>query len=477
MKTNKYFLGVVLAAVVSSAVTLWAYNKYFNKVQVTYNYPNYQPRYTSMSDSGMQTVDFTFAAEQTVHGVVHVRTKSVRETTYRNPIYEFFYGDGAITRKDPVVGFGSGVIISDDGYIVTNYHVIKGAEEIAVKLNDNREFDAKLIGTDPSTDIALLKVDSKNMPFIPFGNSDDLRLGEWVLAVGNPFNLTSTVTAGIVSAKARNLNILNDNYKIESFIQTDAALNPGNSGGALVNIKGELVGVNTAILSPNGGYAGNSFAVPVTIVKKVVSDLKEFGSVQRAFLGITPADVNAEIAKQNNIPITTGVYIADVKATGSAKEAGMKSGDVIVKLNGIVINNTSELQEQLSKYRPNDKISVVALRDGKEKEFMVLLRNLQGETSMTKASDSFDVMGAKFAEITDEDKKKLGIKYGVKIVALSPGKFSKSGIEEGFIVTRMNNKPVSSVSDLKNIISNTRGGVYIEGIYPNGAIAYYAFGL
>ena len=271
--------------------------------------------------------------------------------------------------------------------------------------------------------------------------------------------------------------MINDNYKIESYIQTDAALNPGNSGGALVNVKGELVGINTAIMSPTGSYSGNSFAIPVTIVKKVVEDLKEFGAVQRAFLGITPTDVNAEIAKQNNLPITTGVFVSEVKETGAAKEAGIKKGDVILKLSETHIANTSELQEHLSKYRPKDKVSVTLLRDNKEQVIEVVLRNLQGETKIIRPLDAYSLMGSKLAELNDEDRKKLGIRYGVKVTELGPGKFSKAGIEEGFIITRMNNKPVGSINDLKNILENTRGGVYIEGIYPNGVVAYYAFGL
>jgi serine protease Do len=475
MKTSKYF-GFVLAAIVGGLIALFIFSKFISKPQIVYNYPYVQPKLASFSGTQQPNVDLTFAAEQTVHGVVHVRTKSKNDMTFSNPILEFLYGDGPV-HQDPVLGFGSGVIVSQDGYIVTNHHVVKGADEIMVKLNDNREYDAKLVGDDPNTDIALLKIDAQNLPFIPFGNSDDLKLGEWVLAVGNPFNLTSTVTAGIVSAKARNLNIINENYKLESFIQTDAALNPGNSGGALVNVKGELVGINTAIISPTGGYAGNSFAVPVTIVKKVVDDLREFGAVQRAFIGISPTDVNAEIAKQNNLPVTTGVFIADVKESGAAKEAGIVKGDVIIKLNDILISNTSQMQEQLSKYRPKDQINVTILRDGKEKIFNLILRNLQGQTSLVKAMDGSSIMGAKIIETTTEERQKLGIRYGVKISELGAGRFSKAGIEEGFIITRMNNKPVSSISELKNILDNTRGGVYIEGIYPNGVIAYYAFGL
>ncbi len=329
-------------------------------------------------------MDLTYAAQQTVPAVVHVRTKSKIETTYSNPLYEFFYGDGNITRSEPVIGFGSGVIISPDGYIVTNNHVIKGAETIAVTLNDNREFDAQLVAADPSTDIALLKIDAKNLAFIPFGNSDDMKLGEWVLAVINPYNLTSTVTAGIISAKARNLGILSGNYKIESFLQTDAALNPGNSGGALVNIKGELIGITTAIMSPTGGYSGNSFAVPSSIVKKVIEDLKTYGKVQRAILGITPIDVNAEVAKQHNLPVTEGVYVSDVRNDGAAKDAGIKEGDVIIKINNIQTENTSALQEELSKYNPNDKVTVTILRDNKEQTYTAILKSLENVTRSFK---------------------------------------------------------------------------------------------
>jgi serine protease Do len=476
MKTQKFGMALFIA-LLGSVITLFVYTKFIEKPSIVYQYPSNQATLASYSGEKQQIVDFTFAAEQTVHAVVHVRTKSNSDTEYHSPL-EFLFGNGDFNRVQPVMGFGSGVIISTDGYIVTNNHVIKDADEISVKLNDNREFEAKLVAADPSTDIALLKIDASNLPIIPFGNSDDLRLGEWVLAVGNPFNLTSTVTAGIISAKARNLNILNDDYKIEAFIQTDAALNPGNSGGALVNVKGELVGINTAIISPTGGYSGYSFAVPVTIVKKVVDDLREFGLVQRAFLGINNSiDVNADLAKQHKLNSTTGVYINNLKETGSAKDAGMKEGDVIVKINSVNILNVAQMQEQLSKFRPKDKITVTVFREGKEIVFDVVLRNRQGDTKLLKPADGIVIMGAKFNELSGDELRKLGIRYGVKIVELKQGRFSKASIEEGFIVTRMNNKPVTSVSDIKNILKNSSGGVYIEGIYPNGMIAFYSFGL
>jgi len=470
------FSSLLIAALLGGLVSVISYSKFFDHKQVLYQNPFQNARLAAYSGTSDQPVDLTYAAQLTVPAVVHVRTKSKIETTYSNPLYDFFYGNGSITRSEPVIGFGSGVIISPDGYIVTNNHVIKGAENITVTLNDNREFDAQLIATDPSTDIALLKIDAKNLAFIPFGNSDDMKLGEWVLAVGNPYNLTSTVTAGIISARARNLDILTGNYKIESFLQTDAALNPGNSGGALVNVKGELIGITTAIMSPTGGFSGNSFAVPSSIVKKVISDLKSYGKVQRAILGITPIDVNAEVAKQHNLSITEGVYISDIRNDGAARDAGLKAGDVIIKLGSVATENTSRLQEELSKFSPNDKISVIVLRDNKELTYNVILKSLENESKVANSGDII-IMGAKFSELSTDEKQKLGIKYGVKISELKSGKFSKAGVEEGFIITRMNNNEVNSVNDVKNILNDTHGGLYIEGIYPNGVIAYYAFGL
>jgi Do/DeqQ family serine protease len=476
MRLNR-FIGVMLAVAVGSLFTLYVYTRFFNKQQTVY-VPQYaNAKYTSFTgDSNAGPTDFTYAAELTVHAVVHVTTKSKIETEYINP-FEFFFGDPNGQRSMPMMGFGSGVIIQADGYIVTNYHVIKGADDIMVKLNDRREFKAKVVGYDPSTDIALLKVDGTELPTIPFGNSDDLRLGQWVLAVGNPFNLTSSVTAGIVSAKGRNLNIVNDNYSIESFIQTDAALNPGNSGGALVNTKGELIGINTAIISPSGAYSGNSFSIPSSIVKKVVNDLQEFGTVQRAFLGVNITDVTAEIAKKNNFDKVTGVYVNGIKADGAAKEAGINEGDVIIGVNDIKVNNTAELQEQIGKYRPKDKVTITLVRKNEEKKIDVILRNSQGTTILVKDVDSVSVMGAKFAELSDAERQQLGIKNGVKITELSSGKFKNAGIEKGFIIIRMNNKNINSVSDIRRLIEGIKGGVLIEGVYPNGVMAYYAFGL
>ncbi len=471
MKTRK-IIGGIITAIAGGLIAVFVYSQYFQKSDkiIVSQMPAH---FTKMEGSG-GPVDLTFAAEQTVHGVVHVTTKSKAERQNVSP-FEFFFGPGVQSNPQPVVGIGSGVIISPGGYIVTNNHVIKNANEIHVKLNDNREFDAKLIGSDASTDLAVIKINAEDLPFIAYGNSEELKQGEWVLAVGNPFNLASTVTAGIISATGRNLNMVDDQYRIESFIQTDAALNPGNSGGALVNTKGELIGINTAIISMTGGYAGNSFAIPVTIVKKVVSDIIEFGVVQRAMLGIVIEDVDAEIAKERKLPRITGVNIKELKDESSAKAAGLKVGDVIIKINDAKVDNSAMLQEQISKYRPNDKIKVVVIRDKDEKTFDVILKNMNGTTGIVKASEN-KIMGVTLAEASNEEKQKLGIKNGVKITNIEAGKFLKAGIEEEFIIIRINNKPVNSVEDVRNSLNNTKGGVYIEGIYPNGVVAYYAFG-
>ena len=429
------------------------------------------------ADSNSQNMDFTFAAENAVHAVVHVKTKTQRTGGSYN-LYDFFNGPrGSSQPQQPMMGFGSGVIISSDGYIVTNNHVIEGSDEIEVVLNDKRSFTGRVIGADRSTDIALIKVDAKNLPIIPYGNSEDLRLGQWVLAVGNPYNLTSTVTAGIVSAKGRNVGIMGDPSGIEAFIQTDAAVNPGNSGGALVNTSGELVGINTAIASRTGDYSGNSFAVPVSIVKKVVSDLTEFGTVQRSFIGVQIQDINQEVAKEHNIDKLEGVYVAGLTDNGAARDAGIKEGDVILSINNRPVNSVAELQEQVSKYRPNDKIDVHVRRNDNERSFQVTLRNLSGTTDFVKQGEAVALLGGTFELLKSEEKVKLGIQNGVKVASLSPGKLMREGIKEGFVIIQINNQPVSTVEDIQNVLDDidVGGGVYIEGIYPNGKRALYAF--
>lgn len=474
----KRFLGTILTAVLASVLAVWAYATWLQPEQKVVEVPVEQRMlYANMpTGSEEEATDFMFAAEKAVHAVVHVKTRAMRENPY-NPFERFFFGDRDYQEKVPVMSFGSGVIISEDGYIVTNNHVIDRMDEIEVVLNDKRSFSAKVIGTDPKTDLALLKIDADDLSYLSYGNSDYLRLGQWVLAVGNPYNLTSTVTAGIVSAKARNINILPEQFAIESFIQTDAAVNPGNSGGALVNNKGELVGINTAIASRTGSYSGNSFAIPVSIVTKVVGDLLEYGVVQRAILGVTIQDVTQELANEHNIKSLEGVYINSLREDGAAKEAGMKTGDIILSVNNIPVNNVSELQEQINKYRPNDEVHVIVKRDNKEKPFDVTLRNMNGNTEIVKKSTEVNGLGATFTNLNAEEKKELGIENGVKVVQLGPGKLMKAGVREGFIILKINNKVVSKAEEVNSVIEKIKGGVYLEGIYPDGMKAYYAFGI
>ncbi|MFM7216498.1 MAG: Do family serine endopeptidase [Bacteroidota bacterium] len=432
--------------------------------------------YTMNGAAGLP--DFTVAAEQTVHGVVHVNTTFSSRGNGQGS-FGFdpfnFWGQPMPQRKQEASG--SGVIISEDGYIITNNHVVENADKVEVTLNDNRKFEARIIGTDPSTDLALLKIDEKGLPFIPYGNSDELKVGEWVLAVGNPFNLTSTVTAGIVSAKGRNIGILPDQYKIESFIQTDAAVNPGNSGGALVNTRGELIGINAAIASNTGSYTGYSFAIPVNLARKVVDDLVEYGNVQRGFIGVSIRDMDAKLAEEKGLKETQGVYIAGLTEGGAAETAGLKEGDVIVRVGEVAVNSSPQLQEQVGRFRPGDKVNVSVLREGKEQTFSLVLRNREGSTTIIKNDQPLDLLGASFENTPNDDLKRLGIQGGVKVVRLSSGKLLSSGIKEGFIITHIDKKPVRSTEDLSAVLRSKQGGVLIEGIYPNGMKAYYGFGL
>lgn len=424
--------------------------------------------------------DFTTAAEKTVHGVVHIRSEfSARTGGYDDffaPFRDFFGtpygGDRTYT------GFGSGVIISGEGYIVTNNHVVDGAGNISVTLNDNREFDATIIGADPTTDLALLKIDAGDMPFITFGNSDDLKIGEWVLAVGNPFNLTSTVTAGIVSAKARNINILGTPGAIESFIQTDAAVNMGNSGGALVNMNGELVGVNAAIASNTGSYAGYSFAIPVNIVKKVVDDLLNFGLVQRAYLGVTIREVDSKLVKEKGLDVASGVYIETVTESGGARESGIEAGDVIVSVDNHTVKTNAELLEVIGQHNPGDVVSVIVHRDGKDQTYSVELRNQQGSTSVEKKGDDFFMsdLGATLEQVPGEDVQNLNLTGGLKVVELQDGMLKKGGVQKGFIILKINGIKINTKQDVDYALSHvTNGVIRIEGIYPNGMRMNYGF--
>lgn len=418
------------------------------------------------------TIDFKGVANTSIQGVVHVKTQfNVPNYT----LYDFIFGTTP-RYSSPVTTSGSGVIISSDGYIITNNHVIDNAEKVEIILNDKRSYNAEIIGKDASVDIALLKIDADDLPYIPYGDSDKLEIGDWVLAIGNPFNLTSTVTAGIVSAKARNINIMSQNMGIESFIQTDAAVNPGNSGGALVNLNGELVGVNTAIASKTGSFVGYSFAIPVSIVRKVVADLIEFGEVQRAYLGVNIMDIDSDMAKSLGMEKPRGVYVAGVWENGPAQDCGMEVGDVIIEINGTKINSNAGLLEQLSKYRPGDRVNFKIVRNNKEKNLRLELKNKYGNTEIV-STKSIDVLGASFEPITEIEKQNLRIRFGIKVSDLSPGKLMSKGVQKGYIITHINNMQIKTVEDIENAIKNADGAVFVEGLYPNGSIAYYAFAL
>lgn len=438
-----------------------------------------------------ENTDFTYAAEQAVHAVVHIKSVSEAKgnSNYIDP-FEFFFGNrGMQGQPQPRVGKGSGVIISSDGYIITNNHVVDGADELEVTLNDNRKFKAKVIGADPSTDIALIKIEAKDLKTIPFGDSEKIKVGEWVLAVGNPFDLTSTVTAGIVSAKGRSIMASSPSSedrnisKIESFIQTDAAVNPGNSGGALVNTKGELIGINTAIYSETGNFAGYSFAVPISIAGKVVSDLKQFGSVQRAILGVQIQDAQLASQKDEKVKALEGAYVAGFASRSSAKEAGIQEGDVIVAVNGVKVGSSSALQEQINKFRPGDKVEVKVDRYGTSKTFKVELRNAQGGTEVVKGGDSSEVLGVALKALSDKQKQQYGVSYGVEVTGVTKGKLQEAGIQKGFIIMVVNNQKVSSPEDLLRISdailkgANEEQGLFIKGFYPNGRTRYYAIDL
>ena len=391
---------------------------------------------------------------------------------------EGFEGGGREQKSQPQQATGSGVIITAEGYIVTNNHVIAGADQIEVTLDDNRKYNAQLIGQDPDTDLALLKIKEKALPFLQFGNSDALQVGEWILAVGNPFNLTSTVTKGIVSAKARTINSPQESnsMRISSFIQTDAAVNRGNSGGALVNMKGELVGINTAIIASNSGtFTGYSFAIPTTIVKKITDDLKKYGAVQRAMLGINMLGVDADLAKEKGLKQVTGIYIAEVIKKGAAAEAGIQPGDVIVAINNNPIKNTSQLQEQIACYKPNDKIRVTFYRKEKERTVTVTLKN---RTEIVHKDGTVATGGATFEDIDEATHKKLGFVGGVRIKSIKEGLWEQKGMKKGFIILSIDRKHIEHLDQFERILKGKKGAILVEGFYPNDTkTSYYAVDL
>lgn len=489
------FISMLSAITVISVYALYFDNNKSinNGSQLTQNQPITLAGYELIESGKIAPVDFTFAAGVSTPAVVHVKkTFTNTRSNSRDPFRDFFgddfspFGYGQPKSPQQQIASGSGVIISDNGYIVTNNHVVSDADKIEVTLFDKRSYVAELIGVDPSTDLALIKIEANNLPIIPFGDSDSALVGEWVLAVGNPFDLTSTVTAGIISAKGRNINILREQSRapIESFIQTDAAVNPGNSGGALINTKGELLGINTAIATPTGTYAGYSFAVPVNIAKKVVADLMDYGIVQRAYLGVSIRDIDSELAKEIGLNRIQGVYVASVQEGTGAEEAGLKDGDIITAVNQVKVGSVSELQEQVSKYRPGDKLAISFIRKGNEKTSYVTLKNGQNTTSIIEKEtiDFVQLLGAEFEELNTTEKKDYGVTGGVKVKALLNGKLKNAtSIYEGFVITRVDHQKIESVKDLNEQISKKKkgDGVLIEGFYPKAPYKtyYYAFGM
>ncbi len=492
-----------LVAVTAAAVIIPAAGMVYSNVNQSNNAP--EPEFLTISRAPSIETDFTKAAENTVNSVVCIKSFVVRSQQqygnnqgYYDPfgMFDFFFGPQQRQQQpqqqkksEPVQnGLGSGVILSEDGYIVTNNHVIDGADKLEVLLNDNSTYEARVIGTDELTDLALIKIDAKGLNAIKIGNSENLRLGEWVLAVGNPFGFNSTVTAGIVSAKARSLG--NDTQHrrgkmgIEAFIQTDAALNPGNSGGALVNLNGELVGINAAIYSNTGSYTGFSFAIPTSIAAKVIADLREYGTVQRAVLGITVAELTPEIAKEKGVTATkTGVMVVGVSDRSTGKELDLQEDDIIVAVNGIEVKNLPELHEQLAKYRPGEDITVAYYRGNKKITKTATLRNTQGDTSITKKGD-FSEIGCAFMKLGDETLKNLGISNGVKVTGLKNGPFKNAGVKDGFIIVEINDRPVRSSEDVEAIYNALMRDddvedkvMILKGIYSTGKKGYYAVNL
>jgi serine protease Do len=487
---------IALVGILSSATTLGAYKLFIEKPSNDSVFTSTPSAFTRMvSDNTAIPAgvpgDFTYAAEKTTPAVVHIKTKSTRQARSQggDPFEDFFgfgdpFGGGSRRRggqPEAQEASGSGVIISADGYIVTNNHVVQDADEVSVMLNDKRELKAKVISTDPSTDLAVIQVKASGLPFLTFGDSDALKVGEWVLAVGNPFNLESTVTAGIVSAKGRQNIIENNDRPLESFIQTDAAVNPGNSGGALVNLKGELIGINTAIYSRTGQFAGYSFAVPVSIVKKVSGDLIKFGNVQRGFLGVKIQEVNAKMAEQKDLKVSKGVYVGEFDNENSAaKTAGLKVNDVIMKVDGMEVESSSKLMEIVGRKRPGETVVVTVNRDGATKDFNVILKNRDGNTGIVKGESNtvvkIESLGGKLGELSDSERSKLKIAGGVKVTeVLDGGMLEANNVPVGFIITKIDDKVVNSPKEVAEMLNGRKGRVTFEGTIPQEPGSKYYF--
>ena len=502
MKTKNILFTALISAITTIGV-IFAYNKYqhnnnnpnFQSANIPSNY-KYAGFYDGNGNPGTGPVDFTEAAQAAIPTIVHIRTTtnprqvSNNLPNKKNPFSDLFgnddllnqfFGNGGMQHMYPEKAAGSGVIISDDGYIVTNNHVVAGADEVTVTLSDRKTYTAKVIGSDPSYDLAVIKIDAKNLPFMLYGNSNDVKIGQWVLALGYPMNLDVTVTAGIISAKSRTLGLNHDrtggqSMAVESFLQTDAAVNPGNSGGALINTHGELIGINSAIASPTGYYSGYSYAIPVDIVKKVINDLVKYGSVQRGFLGamfIDAGRLTDDEKKKENIPTSVdGIYITDLTKNGAALQAGIKKGDVIEKINSVMVNSGSELQEQLSNYKPGDKVNVTYSRNGSDNTVQVTLQNNAGNYAIVKPYGMVDKLGAELTNLDPKKAKDYGIKGGVVVRKINGGAINdQTRMRDGFIITKANGKEVNSVDELKAAIG-TENKVTIEGIYPGYNEAY-----
>lgn len=506
----KKFGVIILSLVLGSAVTIaviYALSPSLRKSSVEMEYiPESTARnvlYTKDTKGNIVPLDFTEISRKVMDAVVNIQSTQERsyaqgsqpQSPFRDFDEEFFRyffgpeqmpkGRGQQRSPQPQMGIGSGVIINKDGYIVTNNHVVANSSELDITLHDNRTYKAEVVGTDPATDLALIRIKESNLPAIPLANSNEARIGEWVLAVGNPYGLTSTVTAGIISAKSRALNIISDQYAVESFIQTDAAINPGNSGGALVNLQGGLIGINTAIASPTGSYSGYGFAISSNMVNKVVKDLIKFGEVRRGYLGIVLHNLTGKFARDNNLKINQGAYVDSALADGAAAKAGIRSGDVIVAVDGNDVRQSSELQEIIASHSPGDNVKVTVNRKGETKQFKVTLKGRENDNKTAKLGERADekleaILGATFKTVEKEKAKSLGLEGGVQVTSIRPGKISsQTEMREGFIITRVNDVPVRSTGDLENILQKRKsGGVMMEGVYENmKGTFYYAFGL
>ncbi|MGQ1786097.1 MULTISPECIES: Do family serine endopeptidase [unclassified Saccharicrinis] len=505
----KRFSLLLIAAVLGSALTIGTFQFIGTKTSKTVKVehisgtPVVGAAYSVNKNGEIVPLEFTEVAKKVMPAVVHIKSTQVQNVQnynyrqypdrfrdfFQDDMFKHFFGpDFKFDSPQPQnrgpqtrVGTGSGVIINADGYVVTNNHVIANADDIEVTLDDNRVFKAKIIGTDSSTDLALLQIKEKDLPYLPLVNSDEVQVGEWVLAVGNPFNLNSTVTAGIISATGRNINILRDQSAIESFIQTDAAINPGNSGGALVNLHGGLIGINTAIASPTGAYAGYGFAVPANIVSKVIDDLLKYGMVQRGYLGLIIRSVDGNLAKEKDLYVTEGVFVDSIAKNSAAGEAGIKVGDVISKVDDIQVNASAKLLEIIGRHHPGDKVALEVDRKGKKLEFLVTLRNQEGKTKLNErdAKKILDVLGVELEEIDKTTANKLGIDSGLRITKLFAGKLKRhTDVRVGFIITKVDGEPYKSIKELVKYLENKKGGVMMEGVYEDyPGTYYYAFGL